>query len=84
MTDRFTASPLLRFIVRGIVTAVVAGGAVAGTIWINNPYVKVGCAAIAALGAYLGIGYGTPIEPFVGVNKVPVVVPLSAMRSKKV
>lgn len=75
MKNAFAESPLVRYVVRALVTMLVAGGAVTGTIWIDNPYVKVACAMIAALGAYLGIGYGTPVEPFVGINKVAVEVP---------
>lgn len=75
MTDQWKTSPTFRYVVRAVVTAAIAGTAVAGTIWIDNPYVKIVSAAVGALAAYLGIGFGTPVEPFVGVTshvEVPV------------
>lgn len=76
MTISFRASPGVRFMVRAVVSASLAGLAVAGTIWIDNPWVQIASATVAALAAYMGIGATTPMEPFVGVNKVDVEVPV--------
>lgn len=63
-------TPGSRYALRAIVAAALAGLAVAGTVWIDNPYVKVASAAVGALAAYLGIGAASgSVEPFVG-NKL--------------
>lgn len=69
----------VRAITRAVVAALLAGLAVAATIWIDNPYVKIASAVVGALAAYLGIGVASPsVEPFIGRRKdevVPVPVP---------
>jgi hypothetical protein len=67
----------VRYFVRAVVSAVIAGAAIAGTIWVDNPYVKVAAGVIGALGAYLGVGAGSSqVEPFVGrTPSGPVEVP---------
>lgn len=59
-----------RFTLRGLVSAASAMIAVAATIWIDNPYVKMLSAGVGALSVYLGVGAVSPqVEPFVGVKK---------------
>jgi len=60
--------------VRAVVGGTLAAVSVAGTIWIDNPYVKMAAAAAAFISLYTGIGYATPVEPLVG-NKTEIVVP---------
>lgn len=71
----FKGNPAVRFWARALLAAAIAGLAVAATIWIDNAYVRVSSAVVGALAAYLGIGATTPVEPFVGANKVDVEVP---------
>lgn len=66
-----------RYVLRAVVAAAIAVSAVASTIWIDNPYVKLISAGVGALATYLGIGAASPhVEPFVG-NRMdsPVEVP---------
>lgn len=71
-----------RFMLRGLIAALVAVSAVASTIWIDNPYVKLVSAFIGALAAYLGIGAVTPqAEPFVGIKADTVEVPGQAVEN---
>lgn len=66
----------VRYIVRAVVAASLAGIAVAATIWIDNPYIKVASGIGGALAAYLGIGAASPtVEPFVGARGERVEVP---------
>ena len=68
-----------RFALRGFLQMVLAVSAVAGTIWIDNPYVKLVSAGAGALAAYLGIGYISPqVEPFIGVKYDSAEVPAEA------
>lgn len=63
------STPQARYVLRAVVSALIAGLAVAATIWIDNPYIKIASAVVGALAAYLGIGAGSPaVEPFVGVK----------------
>lgn len=66
-----------RYVLRAVVAAALAGLAVAATVWIDNPYVKIASAILGALAAYLGIGAATgPVEPFVGVKYKGAEVPV--------
>jgi hypothetical protein len=66
-------TPKSRYIGRGVLATLCAAIAVAGTIWIANPYVQILSAAALVGGGYLGLGAVTPVEPFVGANKPDVV-----------
>lgn len=62
-------SAAARFYLRAGVAGALAMSAIAGTLWIDSPYVKLIGAGVGAFAAYLGIGAATPVEPFVG-NKL--------------
>jgi hypothetical protein len=71
----------VRYVVRAVVAASLAGIAVAATIWIDNPYIKVVSGVVGALAAYLGIGAASPtVEPFIGVRGERVEVPAAISR----
>lgn len=59
-----------RYVIRGVFVGIAALVAAAGTIWVDNPYVKIASAAVAASAIYFGVGYVSPaVEPFVGARK---------------
>lgn len=63
-------TPQSRYLLRAAVTMILAGLSIAGTIWIDNPYIKIASGMVAVLASYLGIGIVSPqVEPFVG-NKM--------------
>jgi hypothetical protein len=59
-------SATARFYLRAGVAAALAMSALAGTLWVDSPWVKLVAAGVAAFAGYLGIGAATPVEPFVG------------------
>jgi hypothetical protein len=66
----------VRTIVRSAVSAGLAGLAVAATIWIDNPYIKIASAVVGVLAGYLGIGAASPtVEPFFGIQAKTAEVP---------
>lgn len=59
-----------RFTLRGIIAAASAVISAAGTIWIDNPYIKLASVGVGTLSLYFGVGALSPqAEPFVGVKK---------------
>lgn len=81
--NAYQTSPTVRYAIRAVfaallvfcgslVTATATGG-ISGNEWAVIAYATVG-----ALAGYLGVGAGTPLEPFVGLKwaKVPVEVPM--------
>lgn len=72
----FKESATARFYLRSVVMAVIAGVAVAATIWVDNPYLKIASGVLGAFVAYSGLGYASPqVEPFVGNKLEGVEVP---------
>lgn len=72
----FKDSAAARTYLRAGVSAAIAMIAVASTIWIDNPYVKLASAGVGALSAYLGVGAVVPqVEPFYGRTLPGVEVP---------
>ena len=73
-------SPESRYLLRGLVAGIIAVSTLAGTIWIDNPYVQLVTAGISAAALYLGIGQVSgSVEPFVGlVTKDDAQVPATA------
>ena len=56
-----------RTILRAVVAMALAGLAVAGTIWVDNPYLKIASAMALVLPGYLGVGaISGSVEPFFG------------------
>jgi len=65
-----------RYYLRIAVQGIIASAAIAGTIWVDNPYVKIVSGAIAAMAAYASAGAVLkPVEPFVGNVKDDAQVP---------
>lgn len=64
----------MRFIVRAVIAAALAGVSAAAAIYVDNNVVQIVGSIVGVFAAYVGIGVGTPVEPFVGVKarvKVP-------------
>lgn len=67
----FQTSPAARYWLRAAVAALIAVGAAAGTLWVDNPYVALVAAGCGAFSVYLGVGQVSgSVEPFVG-RKLP-------------
>lgn len=78
--ESFRRSPAVRFTLRVIVAA--ALGYVIGILDTGEPFTTRGLIYAVITGAgKLIIGYFTPEEPLVGVNKVAIEIPASAVRS---